>query len=66
MKHRLINYDDKVIDLQPNFGPEREGDVPHSLASITKARNLLAYNPEYNLERGLDLTVNWYVKNLKS
>lgn len=66
LKHRLINYDDKVIDLQPNFGPEREGDVPHSLASITKARNLLAYNPEYNLESGLDLTVDWYVKNLKS
>ncbi|RXG20838.1 SDR family oxidoreductase [Leeuwenhoekiella aequorea] len=66
LKHRLINYDDKVIDLQPNFGPEREGDVPHSLASITKAHNLLAYNPEYSLEKGLDLTVDWYVKNLKS
>ena len=65
LKHRLLNYDSEVADIQPEFGPERKGDVPHSLASITKARNLLGYNPEYNLADGLTITVNWYVENSK-
>lgn len=66
LKHRLLNHDSTIQDLQPVFGPERAGDVPHSLASITKARNLLGYNPEYSLAQGLDITVDWYIKNLKS
>ncbi|MFI8377927.1 SDR family oxidoreductase [Leeuwenhoekiella sp. NPDC079379] len=66
LKHRLLIHDTKVQNLQPVFGPERAGDVPHSLASITKARNFLGYNPEFNLAEGLNVTVDWYIKNLKS
>ena len=40
------------------------GDIPHSLASIDKAKNLLAYNPQFSLEKGLKEAVNWYWNNL--
>lgn len=64
IKERLLNYDQNVSDVEPVFGPERKGDVPHSLASITKARNLLGYEPEFDLTTGLAETVEWYYKNL--
>ena len=64
IKERLLNYDQSVKDVDPVFGPQRKGDVPHSLASITKARNLLGYEPAYDLKAGLTETVEWYFKNL--
>ncbi|PHQ30585.1 SDR family oxidoreductase [Leeuwenhoekiella nanhaiensis] len=64
IKERLLNYNQKVSEIEPVFGPERRGDVPHSLASITKARNLLGYDPAYDLKTGLTETVEWYYKNL--
>ncbi len=45
------------------FGPERTGDIKHSLASIEKARKVLGYQPQYNIEEGLKRTINWYLKN---
>ncbi len=50
--------------LQPNHGPERKGDVKHSLADISKAGKLLGYNPTISMEEGLRLTFQWY-KNEK-
>ena len=50
-------------ELQPNFGPERKGDVKHSLADISKAKELLGYNPEVSIEEGLRKTFNWYKEN---
>lgn len=47
-------------DLQPVFGPERIGDVKHSLADITKARQLLGYEPDITVEEGLKKTFEWY------
>ena len=64
IKERLLNYNQKVSEVEPIFGPERKGDVPHSLASITKARHLLGYDPGYDLKTGLTETVEWYYKNL--
>jgi len=64
IKERLLNYNQKVSEVEPVFGPERKGDVPHSLASITKAKNLLGYDPVYDLKTGLTETVEWYYKNL--
>lgn len=64
IKERLLNYNQKVSEIEPVFGPERKGDVPHSLASITKARNLLGYDPAYDLKTGLTETVEWYYTNL--
>ena len=53
-------------DVKPNFGPDRLGDIKHSNADISKAKKLLNYNPEYNFERGIELAINWYKKNLQS
>jgi UDP-N-acetylglucosamine/UDP-N-acetylgalactosamine 4-epimerase len=50
--------------LQPIFGPERLGDVKHSLADISKARTLLGYNPQVTVADGLVVTFGWYKKKL--
>jgi len=47
-------------DLAPKYGPERKGDVKHSLADISKARTLLNYNPEISIRQGLKATFEWY------
>ena len=47
------------------FGPERTGDIKHSLADIEKARNLLGYQPQFNVREGLEKTVRWYLKTSK-
>ena len=46
--------------LEPIFGPERQGDVKHSFASIEKAQNLLGYSPQYDFEEGIKKTIDWY------
>lgn len=66
LKDRLLNYNSDLIDIQPKFGPERPGDVPHSLASIAKAKNLLGYDPEYDLEAGINKAIDWYKQNLET
>ncbi|WKB80791.1 SDR family oxidoreductase [Cellulophaga lytica] len=65
LKEYLSEFDSKIKDVAVTFGPERQGDVPHSLASIDKAKNLLNYNPEYNIKKGLKEAVDWYWENLK-
>lgn len=52
------------VDIEPNFGPDRKGDIKHSNADISKAKSLLGYNPEYNFERGLNEAIEWYKENL--
>ena len=51
-------------DIEPHFGPDRKGDIKHSNADITKAKDLLGYAPEYNFERGLQEAIAWYKENL--
>lgn len=53
---------DKSID--PNFGPKRQGDIEHSNADISKAKELLGYNPEWSFERGIKAAIKWYQQNL--
>ncbi len=60
----LSEFDSQIKDIKPTYGPERAGDVPHSLASIEKARELLDYNPEYDINKGLKEAVAWYWNNL--
>ncbi len=55
----------EVMNINPVHGPEREGDIPRSLASIEKAATLLGYNPTYNLRQGLEETIDWYCSELK-
>ncbi len=45
---------------QPNYGPERGGDIKHSLADISKAEAALGYKPKVDFEEGLRRTVDWY------
>lgn len=51
-------------NIKPNYGPERAGDIKHSNASIEKAKKLLNYDPEYSMDKGLELTIKWYQENL--
>lgn len=51
-------------DIKPNFGPDRKGDIKHSNADISKARNLLGYDPDYDFKRGLNEAITWYKENL--
>lgn len=65
LKEYLAVYDPKIATIPVIYGPNRAGDIPHSLASIDKARKLLGYQPAYSLETGLKEAVKWYWKNLK-
>lgn len=51
-------------NVEPNFGPERAGDIKHSNADIAKARKMLGYDPEYSFECGIALAIEWYRENL--
>ncbi|WP_299435347.1 SDR family oxidoreductase [uncultured Maribacter sp.] len=65
LKEYLGEFDPAIKNVEPTFGPQRAGDVPHSLASIDKAKKLLGYSPEHSIELGLKEAVNWYWENLK-
>lgn len=51
-------------DIKPNFGPDRKGDIKHSNADISKAKNLLGYDPDYDFAKGLNEAIEWYKENL--
>ena len=57
-------FDKKILEIEPVFGPERAGDIPHSQASVEKAKQLLGYSPSHNVKEGLDEAVEWFMKNL--
>ncbi len=57
-------YDKHILSIEPIYGPVRDGDIPHSLASIDKAQKLLGYSPFLNVEEGLQEAVKWFWDNL--
>ena len=65
LKNNLGEYDPKIKEVQVIYGPNRIGDIPHSLASIEKAQKLLDYQPQFSLQNGLKEAVNWDWENLK-
>lgn len=65
LKEYLVAFDSKISDVEIVYGANRAGDIPHSLASIDKARKMLGYDPKYSLQEGLKEAVSWYWKNLK-
>ena len=52
------------VNVEPNFGPDRAGDIKHSNADISKAKKMLGYDPEYSFEDGIKLAIDWYKANL--
>lgn len=52
------------VDIEPNFGPDRAGDIKHSNADISKAKELLGYDPSFSFEDGIKLAIEWYKENL--
>jgi UDP-N-acetylglucosamine 4-epimerase len=65
LKEYLTEWDPKIADVAVVYGPNRNGDIPHSLASIDKAKNLLGYNPQFSITTGLKEAVAWYWQHLK-
>tara|TARA_R100001369_G_scaffold92896_1_gene141016 strand:+ start:25454 stop:26452 length:999 start_codon:yes stop_codon:yes gene_type:complete len=65
LKNYLAEYDPEISNVEIKHGPNRAGDIPHSLASIEKAKSNLGYDPQYNIQSGLKDAVDWYWKNLK-
>jgi UDP-N-acetylglucosamine 4-epimerase len=65
LKEELAHYDARIAEVSIEYGPNRAGDIPHSLASIDKAKSLLGYNPQFSMQQGLKEAVSWYWENLK-
>lgn len=65
LKEFLSEYDEKIRTIIPTYGPNRAGDIPHSLASIEKAKKLLNYAPQFSMKDGLKEACKWYWENLK-
>lgn len=64
LKDNLCTFDSSIRTIEPIHGPNRTGDIPHSLASIEKAQRLLGYEPKYKLREGLREAVAWYWENI--
>ena len=60
LQSELSLIDPKIREIKIIYGPKREGDIPHSLACIDKAKNMLGYSPTHNLHQGLKESVQWY------
>jgi UDP-N-acetylglucosamine 4-epimerase len=65
LKEYLCEYDPEIDKIEAIHGPDRQGDIPHSLAGIEKAHKLLNYQPQYSMKQGLKETVAWYYNQLK-
>ena len=64
LKEYLSEFDSVITDVKVIYGPNRAGDIPHSHASVEKAKKLLNYNPQFSMPQGLKEAVKWYWKNL--
>ena len=65
LKNNLEQFNPKIAEVEVLHGPNRTGDIPHSLASIEKAKKNLGYNPQYSIAQGIKEAVSWYYYNLK-
>nr|WP_299201367.1 SDR family oxidoreductase [uncultured Brumimicrobium sp.] len=65
LKKHLAKFDGEISKVKIKHGPNRKGDIPHSLASIEKAVELLGYKPSHKIKEGIKEAVDWYWKNLR-
>jgi UDP-N-acetylglucosamine 4-epimerase len=66
LKYELSQFDSSINNIDTIIGPSRIGDIPHSIASIDKAKLLLGYNPKTSLKNGISKTIQWYWENLNN
>jgi UDP-N-acetylglucosamine/UDP-N-acetylgalactosamine 4-epimerase len=64
LRNNLAKHDKQISEVEPIFGENRIGDVPHSQASILKAKTIINYNPQYDAAKGFELAAEWYFNNL--
>jgi len=64
VRNLIGNFDSEVLNIKPVYGPNRGGDIPHSLASIEKAKRLLGYEPTHTVREGMSEAIRWYRDNL--
>jgi len=64
LKEQLSTFDDTIKNIEIKHRENRPGDIPHSLASVDKAKKLLNYNPKYNIKDGIKEAIAWYWNNL--
>ena len=65
LKDALMQFDPEINAITPLYGPVRPGDIPHSLADISKAHKLLGYTPHFSIRQGLESTAKWYFDHLR-
>lgn len=65
LKTKLSKYDKAIVNIEVVIGPKRQGDIPHSYASVNKAKTVLGFNPKYDAAQGFEQVCDWYWKNLK-
>ena len=64
LKEYLSDFDSEIAKIEPTHGPNRTGDIPHSLACVDKAKQLLGYDPKFSMKQGLKEAVKWYWENI--
>ncbi len=65
LRDGLAKFDPEISKIEPVYTDPRQGDIPHSLASIAKTSGLLGYDPKFNLRQGLEHSIKWYWEHLK-
>lgn len=65
IRKELARSKPELAKVDPEYGPERKGDVKHSMADISKAKSLLSYNPAFDLEEGMKNAISWYIDSLR-
>jgi len=65
LRDNLAKHDSEIQNINAQYGPNRIGDIPHSLASIEKAKRILHYHPKIDARRGFELAAQWYFENLR-
>lgn len=65
LKKNLSLFDEEIASIDAQYGPNRAGDIPHSMASIEKAKTVLGYDPKYDAAQGFEVACKWYFENLR-
>lgn len=65
LRDNLSKYDNEIEKIEPDFGPFRPGDIPHSQASIKKAEMILGYHPKFSAAEGFKEAAEWYYRHLR-